>query len=112
MTDAQMDNVAAGELTIVFADSFNNWNIDFGGSKGSAAGKAPFPGNGNAKGWEHGKGNPHTASSGTSSGTSSSNSMVFQVNIVANVNTAIAGGDATAGQMVGTQTVAFTPTRR
>ena len=108
MTDAQMDNVTAGELAIVFQDSFNNWVIDFGGSTG---GSAAHLGNGSAKGWERGKGNPHQSAS-ASSGTSSSNSMVFQVNIIANVNTAIAGGDATAGQTVGTQTVAFTPTRR
>ena len=117
MTDAQMDDVTAGVLTIVFQDSFNNWNINLGGggSKGGhATAKASFPGNGSAKGWEKGHGNPHrsdSASSGSSSSTQN-NSMVFQLNIVSNVNAAIAGGDATAGQMVGTQTVAFTPTRR
>ena len=112
MTDAQMDNVTAGEgLTIVFQDSFNSWDINFGGGKGgSAARNAPHPGNGSAKGWEQGHGNPHSSSA--SGGTSTTNnSMVFQVNVIANVNTAIAGGNATAGQMVGTQTVAFTPTR-
>ena len=61
MTDAQMDNVAAGDLTIVIQDSFNNWSI------GDA---------------------------------------VFVLNFIANVNTAIAnGGDATAGQSVGAQTI-------
>ena len=64
MTDAQMDDVTAGELTIVFQNSFNNWNIGSG---------------------------------------------VFVVNFIANVNTAIAnGGDATAGQSVGSQTITTT----
>jgi hypothetical protein len=64
MTDAQMDSVAAGDLTIVIQNSFNNWTI------GDA---------------------------------------VFVVNFIANVNTATAiGGDATAGQSVGTQTIATT----
>lgn len=114
MTDAQLDDVTAGLLTIVFQDSFNDWNIDFGGGGGAAA-KAPFPGNGNAKGFENGKGNPHrtdSASNGVSSnGVSSSkhsDTFVFQVNIAANVNAAIAGGDATAGQSVGTQTITAT----
>src|SRR5918992_4190283 len=105
MTDAQMDDVAAGVLTIVFQDSFNDWNIDFGGSKGGSASKS-VPANSHAKGLEQGKGNPHS-SANASSGTSlskHSNTMLFQVNIVSNVNAAIAGGDATAGQAVGTQT--------
>jgi hypothetical protein len=64
MTDAQMDNVSAGDLTIVIQNSFNNWSI------GDA---------------------------------------VFVVNFIANVNTATAiGGDATAGQSVGTQTITTT----
>ena len=64
MTDAQMDDVTAGQLTIVIQDSFNNWTI------GDA---------------------------------------VLVVNFIANVNTAIAnGGDATAGQSVGTQTITTT----
>jgi hypothetical protein len=64
MTDAQMDNVAAGDLTIFIQNSFNNWSI------GDA---------------------------------------VFVVNFIANVNTATAnGGDATAGQSVGTQTITTT----
>ena len=107
MTDAQMDNVTAGFLTIVIQDSFNNWTIDLGGTVGdSSAGKAAFRGNGSAKGWEHGKGNPH-ASGGASNGGSSSkhgDTFLFTVNIAANVNTAIAGGDATAIQVVGTTT--------
>jgi hypothetical protein len=66
MTDAQMDNVTAGDLTIVFQNSFNNWTI------GSGA---------------------------------------VVVNFIANVNTATAtGGNATAGQTVGTQTVSTTLT--
>lgn len=28
MTDAQLDNVTAGDLTIVIANSFNNWNVN------------------------------------------------------------------------------------
>jgi hypothetical protein len=71
----------------------------------ASAGKA-FRGNGSAKGWEHGKGNPH-ASGGASNGGSSSkhgDTFLFTVNIAANVNTAIAGGDATAIQVVGTTT--------
>jgi hypothetical protein len=110
MTDAQMDNVTAGLLTIVFQDSFNDWNVDFGGSAGGqAAGKA-HPGNGSAKGWESGKGNPHrTDSASTGASSSKHNStFLFQVNIAANVNAAIAGGDATAGQSVGTQTITTT----
>jgi hypothetical protein len=49
MTDAQMDDVTAGELIIVFQDSLNNLTINFGGGGG----------NGLAKGWQSGKGNPH-----------------------------------------------------
>ena len=64
MTDAQMDNVAAGDLTIIIQNSFNNWTID---------------------------------------------SALLVVNFIANVNTATAnGGDATAGQSVGTQTITTT----
>lgn len=98
MTDAEMDNVTAGTLTIVLQDSFNDWNIDFGGTSG-------VPGNGHAKGFDHGKGNPHQNGGTTNGvGTPGNNTMLFQVNIIANVNTAIAGGDATAGQSVGTTT--------
>jgi len=61
MTDAQMDDVTAGDLTVIIANSFNDWNV---------------------------------------------NNLTFTVNVIANVNTAIAnGGDATAGQSVGTQTI-------
>ena len=64
MTDAQMDNVAAGDLTIIIQNSFNNWTID---------------------------------------------SALLVVNFIANVNTATAnGGDATAGQSVGPQTITTT----
>ena len=103
MTDSQMDAVTAGEglLTIVLQDSFNNLTFNVGGGK---------IGHGAAKGWQHGKGNPHSAANGSSSSTQN-NTMVFQVNIVSNVNGAIAGGNATAGQAVGTQTLALTPVR-
>lgn len=112
MTDAQMDNVTAGVLTIVFQDSFNEWSVDFGGSPGggNAGAKASHPGNGSPKGWEHGKGNPHrdgSASNGASS-SNQNNTFLFQVNLIADVNAAIAGGDATAGQSVGTQTITAT----
>ena len=30
MTDAQMDNVTAGDLTVIFQNSFNNWTISSG----------------------------------------------------------------------------------
>jgi hypothetical protein len=64
MTDAQMDNVTAGDLTIIFQNSFNNWTIGSG---------------------------------------------VFVVNFIANVNTAIAnGGNASAGQSVGAQSISLT----
>jgi hypothetical protein len=64
MTDAQMDDVTAGQLTIILQNSFNNWTVGSG---------------------------------------------VFVVNFIANVNTAIAnGGDATAGQSVGSQTITTT----
>ena len=66
MTEAQMDNVTAGQLTLVFQNSFNNWTIS---------------------------------------------DAVLVVNFIANVNTAIAnGGDATAGQSVGSQTITTTLT--
>jgi hypothetical protein len=94
MTDAQMDNVTGGVdgiLTIVLQDSFNGWIVDFGGR----------PGNGIAKGMENTR-NPHSSAS---AGDSSSNTFLFQVNVIADVNAAIAGGDATAGQVVGTQTI-------
>jgi hypothetical protein len=61
MTDAQMEDVTAGNLTIVFNNSLNNWSIGDG---------------------------------------------TLIVNFIANVNTAIAnGGDASAGQSVGSQTI-------
>jgi hypothetical protein len=112
MTDAQMDNVTAGALgdgllTIVFMDSFNNWSIDFGGKNGggNAAAKTPFTGNGAAKGREQGVGNPHSSSNASSGSSTDINTFLFQLNLQANVNAAIAGGDATAGQSVGTQTI-------
>jgi hypothetical protein len=65
MTDAQMDDVTAGSLTIVFNNSLNNWSIGDG--------------------------------------------VLFVLNFIANVNTAIAnGGDAAAGQSVGSQTITTT----
>ena len=109
MTDAQMDDVTAGALgdgvlTIVFQDSFNNLTVNFGSTKGA---KAPHPGNGHANGQVKGVGNPHSAANAASS----SDTMMFQLNIVANVNAAIAGGDASAGQVIGTQTItAIVPT--
>jgi hypothetical protein len=108
MSDAQMDDVTAGMLTIVFQDSFNDWTVNFGDSAGSTAG-GTARGNGHAKGFEQGKGNPHRTGAVASNGVSPSkhsDTFVFQVNIAANVNAAIAGGDATAGQSVGTQTIA------
>jgi hypothetical protein len=113
MTDAEMDDVTAGMLTIVIQDSFNNWTIGAGDDGGTAA-AAPLPGNDNAKGWEQGKGNKHAAG-GSSSGASTGkhgDTYLFTVNLIANVNTAIAGGDATAIQTVGTSTQSFTVTRR
>jgi hypothetical protein len=78
MTDAEMDKVTAGELlTIVFQDSFNNFTVNLNGGGGG--------------------GNGHSSDSAPT--------FVFQINIAANVNAAIAGGDATAIQTVGTQTV-------
>ena len=116
LTDAQLDAVTAGEglLTIVLQDSFNNLTFNVGGTKGggNAAAKASeVPGNGAAKGWENGH-NPHSASAqAAASSSTQNNTMVFQVNLISNVNGAIAGGDASAGQVVGTQTLALTPTR-
>jgi hypothetical protein len=97
MTDAQLDNVTAGDLIIVFQDSLNNLTINVGGSAG---------GNGLAKGWENGKGNPHKSDSGSSavSSTKHGQTVLVTVNIITNVNTA----DATTGQTVGMQTVALT----
>jgi hypothetical protein len=93
MTDAQMDNVTAGDLFIVFQDSLNNLTINLGGVN-----------NGNAKGWENGKGNPHQSDSSSGVVTSSKHAQTVSVtiNIITNVNT-----DATAGQTLGTQTVAL-----
>jgi len=92
MTDAQLDNVTAGDLVIVFQDSLNNLTINVGGS------------NGLAKGWENGKGNPHESDSGSSvvSSTKHGQTVLVTVNIITNVNTA----DAT-GQTLGMQTVAL-----
>src|ERR671914_2886570 len=115
MTDAQMDNVTAGLLTIVFQDSFNNWTINLDDSAAtSTASKTALPRNGNAKGWEHGKGNPHQSASASKGASSSKHgdTFLFTVNIAANVNAAIAGGDATAIQTVGTQTQTLTATVR
>src|SRR5919106_6362463 len=78
MTDAQMDDVTAGELIIVFQDSFNNLTINFGRGGG---------GNGLAKGWESGKGNPHKDLAPSPVSLSKhGQTVVFTVNI--NVNTA------------------------
>ena len=111
MTDAQMDDVTAGLLTIVFQDSFNDWTINLGDAGANGTGKAPHPGNGHAKGLEQGKGNPHQAGSASNGGSSGKpGSMTFILNIAANVNAAIAGGDATATQTVGTQTQTYTVT--
>ena len=110
MSDAQLDNVTAGDLlTIVLQDSFNNLTFNVGGSHpgNGVAGTSAAPGK--AKGMQQAS-NPHSALSGSTSGTQN-NTMVFQVNVISNVNGAIAGGDATAGQGVGTQTLALTPTR-
>ena len=113
MSDAQLDNVTAGEglLTIVLQDSFNNLTFNVGGSNrgNGVAGTSAQPGKGAAKGLQQAA-NPHSALTGSASGTQN-NTMVFQVNVVSNVNGAIAGGDATAGQVVGTQALALTPTR-
>ena len=77
MTDAQMDDVTAGELIIVFQDSLNNLTINFGGGGG----------NGLAKGWESGKGNPHKdLAPSPVSMSKHGQTVVFTVNI--NVNTA------------------------
>ena len=80
MTDAQMDDVTAGELIIVFQDSLNNLTINFGGGGG----------NGLAKGWESGKGNPHKDLAPSPVSLSKhGQTVVFTVNI--NVNTASGG---------------------
>ena len=77
MTDAQMDDVTAGELIIVFQDSFNDLTINFGGGGG----------NGLAKGWESGKGNPHKDLAPSPVSLSKhGQTLVFTVNV--NVNTA------------------------
>jgi hypothetical protein len=76
MTEAQMDEVTAGELIIVFQDSFNNLAVNFGRGGG---------GNGLAKGWEGGKGNPHTDLAPSPVSLSKhGQTLVFTVNI--NVN--------------------------
>jgi hypothetical protein len=90
MTDAQMDEVTAGELIIVFQDSFNNLTINFGSGGG---------GNGLAKGWENGKGNQHESDSAVSLSKHGRN-LFLTLNIITNVDT--------AGQPAGTQTVALT----
>jgi hypothetical protein len=75
MSDAQLDDVAAGVFTIIVSNSFNNWTIN--GTSGQPAG------------------------------------TLFQFNVLANVNAAIAsGGSATAGQSVGPQTQALTSSLR
>jgi hypothetical protein len=80
MTDAQMDDVTAGELIIVFQDSLNNLTINFGGGGG----------NGLAKGWQSGKGNPHKdLAPSPVSMSKHGQTVVFTVNI--NVNTASGG---------------------
>ena len=80
MTDAQMDDVTAGELIIVFQDSLNNLTINFGGGGG----------NGLAKGWESGKGNPHKdLAPSPVSMSKHGQTVVFTINI--NVNTASGG---------------------
>ena len=80
MTDAQMDDVTAGELIIVFQDSLNNLTINFGGGGG----------NGVAKGWESGKGNPHKdLAPSPVSMSKHGQTVIFTVNI--NVNTASGG---------------------
>jgi len=80
MTDAQMDDVTGGELIIVFQDSLNNLTINFGGGGG----------NGLAKGWESGKGNPHKDLAPSPVSLSKhGQTVVFTVNI--NVNTASGG---------------------
>jgi len=91
MTDAQLDNVTAGDLIIVFEDSLNNLTINVGSN-----------GNGLAKGFENGKGNPHQSdnASGVVSTIKHGQTVLVTVNIITNVSTA----DATAG----TQTVALT----
>jgi hypothetical protein len=80
MTDAQMDDVSGGELIIVLQDSLNNLTINFGGGGG----------NGLAKGWESGKGNPHKDLAPSPVSVSKhAQTVVFTVNI--NVNTASGG---------------------
>ena len=101
MSDAQLDTVTAGDLIIVFQDSLNNLTIDLGGGVN----------NGNAKGWDQGKGNPHQSdsSSGVVSTSKHAQSVYVTVNIIANVNTA----DATAaGPTLGTQAVALTAPKK
>jgi len=97
MTDAQLDNVTAGDLIIVFQDSLNNLTIDLGKVN-----------NGSAKGWQQGNGNPHQSDSSSGVVTSKhAQSVYVTVNIIANVTTA----DASAG-MLGTQTVALTAPKK
>ena len=100
MTDAQLDDVTAGDLVIVFQDSLNNLTINVGN----------VGGNGNARGWEHGRGHGRwsdSASSGVST-TRHGQIVYVTVNIITNVNVP----DATAGQTVTTQTVALTMPRK
>jgi len=80
MTDAQLDDVAAGELIVVFQDSLNNLTINFGGGGG----------NGLAKGWESGKGNPHKdLAPSPVSMSKHGQTVIFTVNVT--VNTASGG---------------------
>jgi len=80
MTDAQMDDVTAGELIIVLQDSLNNLTINFGGGGG----------NGLAKGWTGGKGNPHQdLAPSPVSMSKHGQTVIFTVNLT--VNTASGG---------------------
>ena len=80
MTDAQMDDVTAGELIIVLQDSLNNLTINFGRGGG----------NGLAKGWEGGKGNPHKDLA-PSPVSVSKHAQTVMVTVNINVNTASGG---------------------
>ena len=80
MTDTQMDDVTAGELVIVFQDSLNNLTINFGGGGG----------NGLAKGWQGGKGNPHQDLA-PSPISMSKHGQTVMLTVNVNVNTATGG---------------------
>ena len=98
MTDAQLDNVTAGDLIIVFQDSLNNLTINVGRVN-----------NGNAKGWENGKGNPHQSDS--SSGVVSTSKHAQNVSVPFNIRPKVSR-DASAGQTAGMQTVALTAPKK